>query len=229
MSSPSVSLPPAAGGTVVLACHHQLLTAGLKHTLDAAGWTVAGVGKTADRARALVAAENPDMCLVLVPFPDGAAELVEALTAMPGRPRVVCLSTDHDLDDQATVVRVFQAGADGWLTLDLSPEVLGRTLDAVRAGEAALSRRHVRILLSDLRRPTADVVQIASGSSVELTPRQQQVLKAMAQAGSTKSIATALGISSATVRWHVAELLHKFEVSSRAELAVLLQRSSPGR
>ncbi len=185
-----MSVPTApTGGSVVLACPYQLLSAGITQRLTDGGWTVVGVAAAAAEARELVRVHRPDICLVLVPFPEGTAELVASLTALPARPRVVCLSSDVEMGDNLTARRVFASGADGWLTLDLAPEVLARTLDAVRAGEAAVSRRHVRLLLGELSAPRADLVRRPDRDDVVITSRQQQVMQAVVARASTQQIA----------------------------------------
>jgi hypothetical protein len=195
MSSPSFSGVPSAGGTVVLACHHQLLTAGIIHTLASAGWTVTGVGTTAGQARELVAASGRTCASCSSPFrttpPSSWSRSPRCRT---GRAWCACRPTPP------WTTRRQSSGSSRLAPTAGSPSTCRRRCSAGRSTPCrperlALSRRHVRMLLSDLRRPSEGSVQIAGGAAVELTPRQQEVLAGMARAGSTQSIATALGIS----------------------------------
>ncbi|RJK96716.1 LuxR C-terminal-related transcriptional regulator [Vallicoccus soli] len=215
--------PAAAPLRVLVGGDQQLLVLGVRHTVEADGLRVVGQAEAAAALARTAAVERPDLCLVLAPFPGGVVAAVQAvLTASPDTV-VVVLSADDAVDGDS-LLRVMAAGADGWLSLDLPPAVLGRTLRAVHAGEPGISRKHVTRLLRVLRRSTQGDVVLRDGRSVALTPREQEVFSAVSGGGSTRDVALVLGMSEATVRWHVAALVRKLGVGSRAELVGLQLR-----
>lgn len=208
---------------VVVVGDQQLLVLGVRHTLEADGLTVLAVAPRADAALAQASPAEPDLVLVLAPLAQGVVDAVRDLRARVARgTRIVALSHDDEVDGDS-LLAVMSVGADGWLTLDLPPRVLGRTLRAVHAGEPGISRKHVARLLDVLRRTERRRVTLADGSVAELTPREHEVLPLLLQGVPTREVARRLALSEGTVRWHAASLMKKVGVSSRVDLAAAVR------
>lgn len=98
-----------------------------------------------------------------------------------------------------------RAGAAGYVRKDSDPEVLLAAVRAVAAGRTYVDPSVDRVALH--RQAAGD----------DLTPRERDVLRAMARGLSNREIATALGIGDETVKTHVAHVLTKLGVDNRAQ------------
>jgi DNA-binding NarL/FixJ family response regulator len=118
------------------------------------------------------------------------------------------------LPDESDVGTVWGDGARGLLLRTASVEHLGAALAAVAQGLAVIDPAFAAVLLPVARdQSPAQPVE-------DLTPRELQVLRLMAEGQSNKAIARALGISEHTVKFHVNAILGKLNVSSRTEAVV---------
>jgi len=124
-------------------------------------------------------------------------------------------------DSERDMIEAIGRGAAGYLTKDLTPEALLRALRGTQRGELAMSRRFaaraVRHFVSAARRGR----MAGSGGGVidGLSPRENDVLRMLAEGLTDKEIAGALVISPRTVETHVSNVLHKLDVRNRAEAA----------
>lgn len=216
-----------AAPSVLIVGEQQILNVGVRHAVESDGLAVTGVARSHAEAVELATTTSPELCLLLAPIAGGVQSLVEELESIPSEMRVVVMSSEDYLDGDA-LLNVLASGAAGWLSLDLSPEVLGRTLRAVHNGEPGISRQHVGRLLAALRRPSARATRLLDGRIVELTPRERETLELLAGGLSTALVAVELAVSAATVRWHISSLVRKLGVDSRAE-AVRLYRGKARR
>jgi len=113
-------------------------------------------------------------------------------------------------------------GARGYLTKDVSPEALARSLEGTRTGELVMSRKLAARLMARMswRGQSERVERVERASPVEqLTTRERDVLRLLADGLGDRDIAAALTISRRTVETHVSSILHKLGVTNRAEAA----------
>ena len=113
-------------------------------------------------------------------------------------------------DDAATIEKIMEYGADGFIVKSIPAAEMIEAILAVRSGEFVVARPSVSIdadQLSDL----ADVM--------ELTPRQREILALLCDGRSNKEIARALALSHFTVRNHISLLMRILKVHSRGQLA----------
>jgi DNA-binding NarL/FixJ family response regulator len=124
--------------------------------------------------------------------------------------RVIILSVH---DTQEFVAQALKAGASGYVLKDAAPVELEFALQAVTNGETYLSPRISRQVVQSLVRP-ADV---EAGLEV-LSPRQREILKAVAGGRSTKQIAYDLGLSVKTIETHRAQVMERLGIHDVAGL-----------
>ncbi|SDT57247.1 response regulator [Actinoplanes derwentensis] len=178
------------------------------------------VGEAGDGAAAVTLAEQlkPDVILMDVRMPgvDGLTATAR-LTAMPDPPRVLVLTTFHQ---DAYVFQALRAGASGFLLKDAPPMDLVTAVRTIAAGEAMLGPAVTRRLIDAFATGTVssftDDARLAA-----LTPRERDVLTAIAQGLSNAEIGTALGIGVGTVKAHVNALLGKIGARDRVQATIV--------
>ena len=203
---------------VLLVDDQALLRTGFRMILDAEpGMTV--VGEAADGAQALVEAERlaPDVILMDVRMPvlDGV-EATRRLAAAGNAARVLVLTT-FDIDEYA--FSALQAGASGFMLKDVPPAELVTAIRTVANGDAVVSSRITRELLSRY----AHELPVGRGRSPQLallTDREHEVLLSLAAGLSNAEIAQALYVSEATVKSHVTRILAKLGLRDRVQAVV---------
>jgi len=178
--------------------------------------------EAADAASALAAAVrgHPDICLLETRLPGGGIAATELIHREVPETTVVMFTvsrTDADLFDS------LRAGADGYLLKDIDPSRLGVTLRAALRGEAAMPRHLVGRLIEEFRGRNGRRVRLESGAHVELTGRELEVLELLRQGLTTAGMAARLFIAEATVRSHIAAIVHKLGVEDREGALRLLE------
>ena len=228
---PSAAAAPSGAGPlrVLVADDQELVRAGFRLSLEAAGFAV--VGEAADGAQALTlaAAQQPDVVLMDIRMPvlDGLAA-TRQLTASAGAPKVVILTT-FDLDDY--VYEALRAGASGFLLKDAPRADLIAAVRVAAAGDALLAPSVTRRLIEAFARRPAEAAP-APSRLASLTPRERDILLLIARGQSNTEIARALVVSEATVKTHVAHLLAKLGLRDRIQAVILAYETGaviPGR
>jgi DNA-binding NarL/FixJ family response regulator len=157
---------------------------------------------------------------VRMPGTDGI-EATRQLTGDGSGPRIIILTT-FDLDSY--VYDALCAGASGFLLKDVTAERLFDAVRIVAAGEALLAPTVTRRLISEFARlrPAAPA---PSAAVAELTPRETEVLRLLAEGLSNPEIAGRLVITEQTVKTHVSRVLHKLALRDRAQAVVVAYES----
>jgi DNA-binding NarL/FixJ family response regulator len=182
---------------------------------------IAVAGQAGSLAEARRMLEGVEVAVVDLGLPDGeGVELVRELRAANPRGAVLILTASLDRREHA---RAVEAGASG--VLHKSAEI-GDVIAAVRrlaAGELLLSRQELVELLGIAGQQQAHD-QAARLALRQLTPREQQVLHALAEGLSDKEIAQRLWLSPQTARNHMLNILGKLGVHSRVQALVFAIR-----
>ena len=211
--------------TVLLVDDQSLIRMGLRLVLEAAE-DVTVVGEAGDGAAALtqVGSLDPDVVLMDIRMPGmNGIDATAGIAAEHPRSRVLILTT-FDLDEYAFAA--LRAGASGFLIKDAPPADLVQAIRTVASGDAVVSPRVTRRML-DL---FADRIPESSGPSgpqrsidprlQSLTPREEEVLRAVAEGLSNLEIAERLVVSETTVKTHVGRILAKLGVRDRVQAVV---------
>ncbi|CAN5654039.1 response regulator transcription factor [soil metagenome] len=205
---------------VLLVDDHQLLTDALAGLLGReADIEVVGIALTVRDAES-AAVEQIDVVLMDYALPDGTgAEATRAIKARSPSTRVIILTA---ITDDETVLDAIRAGADGYLTKDRASEEVVNAVRAAHAGEILLPRAVVyeiaeRVALTRRRKLVEQPVE-------QLTPRELEVLTALAEGLSSPEICARLFIAQNTLRTHVQNIMSKLRVHSKLEAVAFALR-----
>jgi DNA-binding NarL/FixJ family response regulator len=179
---------------------------------------VVGEAVNGQEAIARAAQLRPDVLLMDVRMPvlDGL-QATREITAMPGAPRVLVLTT-FDLDDY--VYQALRWGASGFLLKDASARELADAVRIVAAGDALLSPGVTRRLIAEFARMGAP--RGPSRDSMDgLTERECEVLALVARGLSNAEIAGRLVVAEQTIKTHVSRILMKLGLRDRTQAVVL--------
>jgi DNA-binding NarL/FixJ family response regulator len=208
--------------SILLADDQELLRLGFRMVLDAQpDFVVAGEASDGVEAIAFVAAHAPDVVLMDVRMPgiDGV-EATRRIVAAGSPSRVIILTT-FDLDEYAYAA--LRAGASGFLLKDAPPPDLLSAIRAVASGDAVVAPSTTRRLLSEVAHRLPEPSRNGDGQHAQLTPltpREREVLVAVARGLSNAEIARDLVLSEATVKTHVGRILAKLELRDRVQIVV---------
>jgi NarL family two-component system response regulator LiaR len=177
------------------------------------------VGEAADGREAVEQAARlrPDVILMdlVMPEVDGIAAIQQIVAGDPAA-RILVL-TSFDADDK--VFPAIRAGALGYTLKNAGPAELGQAIRQVYRGEASLHPTIAQKVLQELLHPPPHPPTVDP-----LTEREREVLRRVAHGETNQQIAAALGISEATARTHVSNILSKLHLASRTQAALYALR-----
>ncbi|MFH5879195.1 response regulator [Arthrobacter sp. NA-172] len=181
------------------------------------------VGEASDGAEAVRKVEElePDVVLMDVRMPamDGI-EATRRITASESSARIIILTT-FDLDEYA--FSGLQAGASAFLLKDVAPAELVQGVRLVASGDAVVAPRVTQRLLETYvrgGRVPGRATQARDPLLEELTPRETEMLEAIAAGLSNAEIAHKFFLSEATVKTHVRRILTKLHLRDRVQVVV---------
>jgi DNA-binding NarL/FixJ family response regulator len=200
---------------VLLADDQEMVRTGFRLILSAEpGLEVVGEAGTGVDAVARARELRPDVVLMDIRMPqlDGL-EATRALAADPEPPRIVVVTT-FDLDEY--VYGALRAGACGFLLKDAGPRLLVEAVRAAAAGDALVSPSvTVRLLEHIAARPVARTPVLPD----PLSPRELEVVRAVARGRTNAEIAAELFVSLSTVKTHLTNIQSKLTARNRVEIA----------
>jgi DNA-binding NarL/FixJ family response regulator len=202
---------------------HSLIRAGIRQAID--GPDVVVVEEAASVAEALERTERarPDVVLVdigLGSSGDGLQVVSELAPRLPNTAFIMLSASTSESDLLDSVM----AGARGYLTKDLSAEALQRAVRSVRRGELAMPRAMAGWLVERLAAAVRSRGGIDGPDLAQLSGREREVLRLLANGRTDREIAEALTISPRTAETHVAAILRKLDVRNRSEAAMRYRR-----
>jgi DNA-binding NarL/FixJ family response regulator len=173
----------------------------------------AGTGEeTIDQAKKL----NPDVVVMDIAMPrlNGLEATRSIAAGCPGT-RVLVLTAHEDAQH---VISLLEAGAVGYLPKTVSLNELLNAIRATSRGESVLPPSVASVVVRHLSGTKEETVQ------EDLTPREMEVLRLVAEGLTNHQIARQLGLSVRTVEAHLTHIYAKLDVGSRTEAALLAQR-----
>jgi len=195
---------------VLIAEDHSLVRRGLAAIINMEE-DVTVVGEAGDGEQAIEQWRRlrPDVVLMDLRMPRlEGVEAIKRIRAEDPKAGIIVLTTfDHDEDIYAGL----RAGAKAYLLKDVQPEELFDCIRAVHAGEAYLQPKVAAKLVQRVQEQ-------------QLTEREEQILKLLAEGKSNRAIGQALHITESTVKSHLKSLFVKLDATSRAEAIALAAR-----
>jgi DNA-binding NarL/FixJ family response regulator len=205
---------------ILLVDDQEFLRMGFRMVLEAQdGLEVVGEAGDGAEAVALARQLDPDVVLMDVRMPgmDGV-QATRELVDGGSRSRVIILTT-FDLDEYAHAA--LRSGASGFLLKDAPTADLLSAIRAVASGDAVVAPSTTRRLLATIAHqlPVAQT-GVAHPELSSLTPREREVLMAVARGLSNAEIAEELVLSEATVKTHVGRILAKLGLRDRVQIVI---------
>ncbi len=189
---------------LLIADDHPVVRAGLRAVLETEpDLTVVAEAATAEQAVTRAAVGDIDVVLMDLQFKGGmtGAEATARITAQPGAPRVVIVTT---YDTDADTLPAIAAGATAYLLKDAPPEDLAAAVRTAATGRTTLAPAVADRLVNRLRQP-----------GTALTRRETEVLALVAEGLSNQAIGARLHLTEGTVKSHLARIYLKLGVDSR--------------
>jgi DNA-binding NarL/FixJ family response regulator len=207
---------------VVVVDDHDLFRTGLKTLLEEQGVNVVGEAPNGQTAIRLASELAPDVVVMDLNMPGlTGVETTRKLAGIAPLTRVVVLTISADDDD---VMDAVMAGACGYLLKDSSIQELIVGIRAAAAGESLISPQIAAKVLRRLRAQSSSE-DAAETIRAELSNREIEVLKLIANGKDNAQIARELFISPKTVKNHISNILMKLQIENRIQAAVYAVRS----
>lgn len=205
-----------SGFTAMVVDDHPLVRESMVTRLRAMGARDVIEAASIAEARARAASGSRDVCVLDLGLPDGSGlELLADLRAA-GWTKLIVLSA---ADDPYSVRSAFVAGAQGYLLKSASPHVVVDGVRRVLDGGVYADPSVASLLAAGLRGgPVGEGIN-------ELSGREVEVLKLVADGQSNKQIGELLGLSALTVKSHLARIARKLGTGDRAEMVALAMRA----
>jgi DNA-binding NarL/FixJ family response regulator len=204
---------------LLLVDDQSLIRQGLKAMLELEpDLEVIGMADNGESAIEQVAALNPDVVLmdVRMPVMDGR-EATRSICQQFRDAKVLVLST---FDDDGYITDSIRAGAKGYLLKDMPSEELAQAIRFVYRGYTQMGPGLMEKLLANTTNAPKYELENTSINLDQLTPREKEVLAAIALGQTNREIAQQLYITEGTVKTHVTHLLTRLNLRNRAQLAI---------
>lgn len=213
---------PPDDPSVFIVDDHSFFRAGLRSVLLERGFPVVGEAPNGEAALPLIERRRPDVVVMDLSMPGiSGIEATRDLTArFPSIAVLVMTVSASDTD----VLDALEAGAAGYLLKDSAPDEIVRAVQAALDGDTPLSPR-IAGLIVHRARSVAGGAEAAARTVAELTERECEVLKLVAQGLDNSEIARKLYLSPTTVKRHVSAILSKVGVANRVQAAIWAVRA----
>ena len=214
---------------VVLADDHPIYREGLARTLTDAGITVVAQARDGTEALAAVLRETPDVLLLDLSMPGGGGlGVLTELQKLDAPPRVAVLTASEEDEDVMAALRL---GARGYILKGVGAGDLVELVRDIAAGRSYVSPGLARRLLVAMRKPAPPRTHGGAsepGPLSDLSKREEDILKLVAQGKSNREVGQALELQEKTVKHYMTSILQKLQVRNRVEAAMLAREHLKG-
>ncbi len=202
---------------VLIIDDHRLFREGLQSLLQRRNIDVVAAVGDGNEGLKLAKELSPDVILLdmRMPIIDGISVLIQLRKYELTMPIVILTTSSNEQD----LLDALKNGASGYLLKDMEPDALVTALRDINGGKTVVATHLTSVLVRFIQGDTTTTEK--QGPFSELTPRENEILKLIADGQGNKLIARNLGISDGTVKLHVKAVLRKLELHSRVEAAVM--------
>lgn len=159
---------------------------------------------------------NPDIVIVDISLPDQSGiQLTKELRSLLSQAHIMIVSMHAKIDH---IAEAFQAGATGYVVKESASERLIQGLESVAKGDYFLDSSVSHAVVKNLMKSPLKEAKITDAKYGALTPREQEVMRLLAEGLSSKVVAENLFISTKTVENHRANIMKKLGLHSTIEL-----------
>ncbi|GGD97310.1 response regulator [Paenibacillus nasutitermitis] len=200
---------------ILLVDDHSVVRQGIRSFLETqSDLRIVGEAASGEEAERLVADLVPDVILMDLSMPGiGGIEAIRRVKKSSPRSQIVVLTSFQE-DDY--IFPALRAGALSYVLKNVQAGDLADIIRKARGGEAFLHPRVATRVVQELREERKDIPNLFN----DLTDRELEVLRLIAQGNANAAIAQALGISEQTVKGHVSNILGKLQLADRTQAAV---------
>lgn len=202
---------------IVVADDHPLYREGVARSLaDDPAFAVVGQAADADAAVELAGREKPDIVLLDLSMPGGGGiAALRRIMATPPAPKVAMLTVSEEDDD---VMQALKAGAVGYILKGVGSRELVAIVKDVARGQSYVSPALAARILNAMREGGPKRAQHPMD---DLSKREEDILKLVAEGQSNKEVGRALDLQEKTVKHYMTAILQKLHVRNRVEAAVM--------
>jgi two-component system, NarL family, response regulator LiaR len=216
MSAMKNNVPVSEPTTVIIVDDHEVVRKGIRAYLDTIPeFKVVGEAASGEEALGMVSEFIPDIVLMDLIMPGGmdGVEATRKVRTISPRTQVVVLTSYHE---DVHIFPALKAGAISYILKDMRMDKLVEALHRAANGEVTLHPRVAARVLQNMRDDNGEDPQLFT----DLTDRELEVLRLIANGLSNSQIAAKLVISENTVKGHVSNILSKLHFSDRTQVAV---------
>lgn len=203
--------------TIIIIDDHPLFREGLKAIIaQDRRFEIVGEAGTVREGLLMVEKMKPRVALVDISLPDETGmQLTRRIRGLSPKTRILIISMHSKID---YIVEAFQAGATGYVVKESAAERLIQGIDAVSAGEYFLDSLISHEVVSKLIGDPVKKARTADSEYDSLTPREQEVMRMLAEGTSVADISEHLCVARKTVENHRANIMKKLGVHTAMEL-----------
>lgn len=213
---------------VVIIDDHPMFREGVSHSLSSdPAIVVVGEGASAADALDLTQDLLPDVLLLDISMPGGGLNAASNVSEAFPVVRIGMLTVSERDDD---VMQALKVGASGYILKGVSSTELISIVKSLHLGEMYVSPGLAARILSDSKNTTRNLSASGGQNDIgsDLTAREEQILKLIAQGMSNREIADALNIAEKTVKNYVTNVFQKLQVRNRVEAAIVARQRTTG-
>lgn len=203
--------------SILIVDDHPLFREGLKTIIERnTRFQVVGEAGTGREGLKKAKSLKPDLVVVDISLPDQSGiQLTREIRGLLSKTRILVVSMHSKID---YIAEAFQAGATGYVVKESASDRLLQGLDLVSNGEYFLDSSVSHAVVENLMKSPLKEAKITNAKYGALTPREQEVMRLLAEGLSSKAVAEKLFISPKTVENHRANIMSKLGLHSTIEL-----------